>query len=169
MTWRLSHMFEIQKKSYVDHPHHSISHPSWRTFQLKWYIIMSATSLVLFSLLSLQSTVPSTTKPHEHRLGNWGIRKMDFQRTFKCFSLVLCGLGRIKKSQTRKNPPLAALHHSGASCKAVIVRSLAFEQIQIEGRSWWQITPILRALQLCCCVPDWKTISLGSRPANIKM
>ena len=91
------------KKSYVNHPHHSISHPSWRTFQLKWYIIMSATSLVIFSLLSLQSTVPSTTKPPEHRLGNWGIRKMDFQRTFKCFSLVLSGLVGVEKNQICEN------------------------------------------------------------------
>ena len=91
------------KKSYLNHPHHSISHPSWRTFQLKWYIIMSATSLVIFSLLSLQSTVPSTTKPPEHRLGNWGIRKMDFQRTFKCFSLVLSGLVGVEKNQICEN------------------------------------------------------------------
>ena len=39
------------------------------------YVIhpMSDTSLVFSSLLSLPSTVPSTTKPHEQKLGKWGI------------------------------------------------------------------------------------------------
>ena len=45
----------------VNHHHHSISHPSLRKVQLKWYILMSANSLVVSSLLSLLSTVSSTT------------------------------------------------------------------------------------------------------------
>ena len=66
------------KNFHVNHHHHCISHPSWRNFQLKWYIIMSATSLVFSSLLFLPSTVPSTTKPNEQKVGKWGIQEMDF-------------------------------------------------------------------------------------------
>ena len=51
----------IKKDCDVNHHHHSISHPSLRKFQLKWYILMSANSLVVSSLLSLLSTVSSTT------------------------------------------------------------------------------------------------------------
>jgi len=63
------------------HPYHCISHPCKRKFQLMWYILMSGISLVFSSLLSLPSTVPSTTKPHEQKLGKWGIHEKDFQRT----------------------------------------------------------------------------------------
>ena len=63
------------------HPYHCISHPCKRKFQLMWYILMSGISLVFSSLLSLPSTVPSTTKPHEQKLGKWGIHDKDFQRT----------------------------------------------------------------------------------------
>ena len=44
--------------------HHSISHPSWKKFLQKWYILMLATSLVFSSLLPLPSTVLSTTNSH---------------------------------------------------------------------------------------------------------
>ena len=44
--------------------HHSISHPSWKKFLPKWYILVSATSLVFSSLLPLSSTVPSNTNAH---------------------------------------------------------------------------------------------------------
>ena len=63
------------------HPYHCISHPCKRKFQLMWYILMSVISLVFSSLLSLPSTVLSTTKPHEQKLGKWGIHEKDFQRT----------------------------------------------------------------------------------------
>ena len=53
--------------------------------------------------------------------------------------------------------------------KAVIARSLTFDQIQIEGQPWWQNGPILCALQLCCWVEDLKTNILGSRPVFMKM
>ena len=54
--------------------HHSLSDPSWRQFQLKWYIILSATSLVFLSMLSLPTTVPSTTNSDEQKVGKWGIQ-----------------------------------------------------------------------------------------------
>ena len=64
---------------------------------------------------------------------------------------------------------LAAFSHFGANSKAVLARSLTFEQRQIEGQPWWQNWPILYALQLCCWVEDLKMNSLGSTPANMKM
>ena len=73
------------------------------------------------------------------------------------------------KEPNLQNLPLAAFYHFGASWKAVIARSLTFEQRQIEGWSWWQNWPISCALQLCCWVGDLKTNSLGSRPASMKM
>ena len=69
------------KNFHVNHHHHCISHPSWRNFQLKWYIIVSATSLVFSSLLFLPSTVPSTTKPNEQKVGKWGIQEKEFHWT----------------------------------------------------------------------------------------
>ena len=48
----------------IDPDHHSIWHPSWRKFQLMWYILMSGTSLVFSFLLSLPSMVSSTAKSH---------------------------------------------------------------------------------------------------------
>ena len=73
------------------------------------------------------------------------------------------------KEPNLQNLPLAAFYHFGASWKAVIARSLTFEQRQIEGWSWWQNWPISCAFQLCCWVGDLKTNSLGSRPASMKM
>ena len=66
---------------HVNHHNHSISHPSWRKFQLMWYILLSVTSLVFSSLLSLKATVPSTTKLHEQKVGKCGIQEKDFQST----------------------------------------------------------------------------------------
>ena len=45
--------------------HHSLAHPCQRKFQLKWYILMSATPLIFFSLLFLPSTMSSTINSHE--------------------------------------------------------------------------------------------------------
>ena len=80
---------------------------------------------------------------------------------FKSFSMIshlrnFCSFGLV-------------VDHFGASWKAVIARSLTFEQRQIEGWSWWQNWPISCAFQLCCWVGDLKTNSLGSRPASMKM
>ena len=50
--------------SHADHYHHSTSDPSWRKFQPKWDILMSATSLVFLSLFPLPSTLLSTTNSH---------------------------------------------------------------------------------------------------------
>ena len=50
--------------SHLNHHHHSISRLNWRKFLPKWYILMSATSLVFSSRLSLLSTVSSTTNLH---------------------------------------------------------------------------------------------------------
>ena len=80
------------------HPHQSISHPSCRKFQPKWYILMSATSLVFLSRLSLPSTVSSTTNLQT----TWAKRRQVwylYQWTSKCSSLVVCGLGKVEKSQ----------------------------------------------------------------------
>ena len=90
------------KNFHVNHHHHCISHPSWRNFQLKWYIIVSATSLVFSSLLFSPSTVPSTTKPNEQKVGKWVIQEMDFYWTPKISSLVVCGLGTVEKNQICK-------------------------------------------------------------------
>ena len=65
----IGHVESIKKNFQVSHPYHSISDPSKRKFQLMWYILMSGTSLVFSSLLSLPSTVPSTTKQHDQKLG----------------------------------------------------------------------------------------------------
>ena len=45
--------------------HHTLAHPCQRKFQLKWYILMSATPLIFFSLLFLPSTMSSTINSHE--------------------------------------------------------------------------------------------------------
>ena len=84
------------------HWHSSISHPTWRNFQLKWYILMSATSQAFSSLLFLPSTVPSTTKPYEQKVGKWGIQEKGFYWTPKISSLVVCGLGTVEKNQIYK-------------------------------------------------------------------
>ena len=59
-----THMFIVQvvtlaesKKIDVNHHHRSISDPSWRKFQPKWYIWMSVASLVFSFKLSLPSMV----------------------------------------------------------------------------------------------------------------
>ena len=63
---------------------------------------------------------------------------------------------------------MATFDHFGASWKAVIRRSLIFEQRQIEDQSWRQNWPIVCALKLCCWVEDLKMNSLGCRLANMK-
>ena len=60
-----------------NHHNHCISHPSKKILQLMWYILLSATSLVFSSTMSLLSTVLLTTKPHEQKVGKWGIQKKD--------------------------------------------------------------------------------------------
>ena len=52
------------KKNDVNHHHRSVSDPSWGKFQPKWYIWMSAISLVFSSKLSLPSMVSSSTNSH---------------------------------------------------------------------------------------------------------
>ena len=63
--------------------------------QLKWYIMMSATSMVFYSTLSLPSTLPSTTKPHEQKVGKWGIIEKDFQRASQCSLPVVVWLAWV--------------------------------------------------------------------------
>ena len=91
---------------------HSNLHPSWREFQLKWYIMMSATSLVFYSMLSLPSTLPSTTKPHEQKVGKWGIIEKDFQRASQCSMLVVVGLAWVLRGVGGHwpKPPMLFLH-----------------------------------------------------------
>ena len=50
--------------SHLNHHHHSISSLNWRKFLPKWYILLSATSLVISSRLFLPSTVSLTTISH---------------------------------------------------------------------------------------------------------
>ena len=67
------------------------------------------TSKAFSSLLFLPSTVPSTTKPHEQKVGKWGIQEKGFYWTPKISSLVVCGLGTVEKNQickTRRWLPL---------------------------------------------------------------
>ena len=59
----IRHVVSI-KNFHVNHHHHSISRPSWGKFLPKWYILVSATSLVFSSLLPLSSTDPSNTNAH---------------------------------------------------------------------------------------------------------
>ena len=95
----------IIKKTFmstINHRHHCISHPTWRNFQLQWYILMSATSQAFSSLLFLPSTVPSTTKPNEQKVGKWGIQEKGFYWTPKISSLVVCGLGLLKRTKFAK-------------------------------------------------------------------
>ena len=104
------------KNFHVNHHHHCISHPTWRNFQLKWYILMSATSQAFSSLLFLPSTVPSTTKPNEQKVGKWGIQEKGFYWTPKISSLVVCGLGTVEKNQickTHRWLPLTILELAG--------------------------------------------------------
>ena len=134
-----------------------------------WYTLLPATSLVFSSLLSLPSTVPSTTKQHEQKVGKWGIQEKTFQWTSKCSSLVVCGLSRVEKSKICKICLLAAFYHFGASRRAVIAWSLTFEPRLIEHWSWWQNCPISCALQLFFWGQHLKTNILDSRPAIMKM
>ena len=53
------------------------------------------TSLVFYSMLSLPSTLPSTTKPHEQKVGKWGIIEKDFQRASQCSMPVVVGLAWV--------------------------------------------------------------------------
>ena len=65
--------------SHADHYHHSTSDPSWRKFQPKWDILMSATSLVFSSLLSLPTTVPLTTNSQDENINNSHVGKCGIQ------------------------------------------------------------------------------------------
>ena len=58
-----SHVKNVNN-SHLNHHHHSISSLNWRKFLPKWYILLSATSLVISSRLFLPSTVSLTTISH---------------------------------------------------------------------------------------------------------
>ena len=75
------------KNNHINHHYHSLSYPSWKNSNWSdWYILMPATFLVFFSSLSLPSTLSSTTKPQEQKVGKWGIQEKDFQWRTKCSS-----------------------------------------------------------------------------------
>ena len=93
---------ESINKFHINQHQQTISRPGWRKFQLKWYILISATSLVFSSLLSLLSIVMLTTKPHDQKLGKWGIKEKDFWWTSKSSSLVVSGWGRVVLNQNFK-------------------------------------------------------------------
>ena len=160
---------EIMKNSHVNHHHHSTSHPCKRKFQLKWYILMSVNSLVFSSLLFLLFTVPPTTKTI------WAkIRQVGYPWKWLSMNIIVIQsrclwVRKGWKEPNLQNPALAPFCHFGASGKAVVARSLTFEQRQVEGWSWWQSWPILCALQLCCWDEDLKSNSFGSRPSITKM
>ena len=68
MSLMLSYMFQELTKNLsgrTQSQQHITSYVVER-FQLKWYLLMSATSLVFSSMLSLPSTVLSTTNSHVH-------------------------------------------------------------------------------------------------------
>ena len=52
------------KNFQVNQHYYSVSYPSWRKFQPKWYILMSTTSLGFSSNLFMPSTVSSTNNSH---------------------------------------------------------------------------------------------------------
>ena len=94
MYFMCSHMLKVTKNNH--HHNHSILHPSYKKkLQPMWYILMSVTSLVFSSLLSMLSRVLSTTKPHEQKVGKWGIIEKDFQRASQCSMLVVVGLAWV--------------------------------------------------------------------------
>ena len=141
----------------------------WIKFQLKWYLLMSGTSLVFSSLLFLPSTEPSTTLPHQQKVGKLGIQEKDFQWTSKRSRIVVCGRGRVEKSQICKIHPLAAFCHFGASWKVIIARFVTFERREIEVWSFWQKWPTLCALQNCLWWEDLKRNILGSKASFMKI
>ena len=141
----------------------------WIKFQLKWYLLMSGTSLVFSSLLFLSSTVPSTTLPHQQKVGKLGIQEKDFRWTSKRSRTVVCGRGRVEKSQICKIHPLAAFCHFGASWKVIFARFVTFERREIEVSSFWQKWSTLCALQHCFWWEDLKTNILGSKAAFMKI
>ena len=57
-------LVERIKNFQVNQHYYSVSHPSWRNFQPKWYILMSTTSLGFSSNLFTSSTVSSTNNSH---------------------------------------------------------------------------------------------------------
>ena len=141
----------------------------WIKFQLKWYLLMSGTSLVFSSLLFLPSTVPLTTLPHQQKVGKLGIQEKDFRWTSKRSRTVVCGRGRVEKSQICKIHPLAAFCHFGASWKVIFARFVTFERREIEVSSFWQKWSTLCALQHCFWWEDLKTNILGSKAAFMKI
>ena len=57
-------LVERIKNFQVNQHYYSVSYPSWRKFQPKWYILMSTTSLGFSSNLFMPSTVSSTNNSH---------------------------------------------------------------------------------------------------------
>ena len=162
-----------------------------KKLQLTLYFLMSATSLVFSSRLSLPLTLLLTTILHTlksttittayHIL----VKKKNsinviYPNVSDLPGLLLLVIFAVqsavdhqttwaKSRQVLQNSPWAANYHFGASWKAVIARSLTFEQRQIECQSWWQNWPILCALQLCFCEKHLNKNSLGSRRAITKI
>ena len=59
------HVESMKKNFDVNHYHHSISHSSWRKFQMMWYILtLCQRPPMSMSMFSLPTTVPSTTNPY---------------------------------------------------------------------------------------------------------
>ena len=83
----------------------------------------------------------------------------------KVLQSLSVGIGKVEKSQICK---ICRFYRFGAGRKAVIARSLTFEQRQIEDCSFQQSWPISCALQLCCWDVDLKLNSFGSTPLIMK-
>ena len=77
------------------------------------------------------------------------------------------GLVGLKRGKLAKSA-VPSSNDFGAGWKAVSVRSLTFEQRQIEDCSFQQSWPFSCALQLCCWDVDLKSNSFGSRPSIMK-
>ena len=88
--------------------------------------------------------------------------------TSKRSRLVVCGLGRVEKSQICKIHPLATFCHFGASWKVNFARFLTFERGEIEVWSFWQKWPTLCGLRHCFWWEDLKTNILGSKAAFVR-
>ena len=123
--------------------------------------------LPLLVVLAIPSAVDHQT--------TWAkIRQVGYPRKGLSMNIIVLQLICLWVGYGWKEPnlqylPFAAFYHFGASWKAVIARSLTFEQRQIEGWSWWQNWPILCALQFSCWARGWKTNSMSPGPAISKM
>ena len=129
-------------------------HPSWMyTNQIQ-------------NCFSLETSSQCRGPPnHTSRKQASGVSKKRISNGEQSAPVITYGLDKVEKSQICK---ICRFYHFGAGRKAVSVRSLTFEQRQIEDCSFQQSWPISCALQLCCWDVDLKLNSFGSTPLIMK-